>query len=261
MIDQQRGSVMKKKNTLLILFSLFLFVQISAEKAVLYIDVSPSMKGYITNTVNDNPSFYKYLFSQFRDILLECSIDRENVNVKQVGTSIENCLNCNITNYGIQKELYMARGTNLVKAVKDMNIDDINILITDGILSLPTQEGQSIPGNCETSSDVVCFKEALRDQIIENQAGFNIIGIKNRFNGTLWLEFNNSVQESQSKIDIDKVRPFYIFLISKNQKKIKELMKGISDRFKKYYNDIYPVEESGEKYRELTIFPIDRVVR
>lgn len=179
------------------------------EKAILYLDISSSMQGYLENS---DDSRFTGVISQFLNI-------PENITVKLYGTGegqeikkeeFSKLLNDRKINW--QKESNLTDMIRSMVASVSKGQKDVSILITDGILSGSNEQIANSPDRGYNIISREQMKENLEGMLNNAKAdslSAIIVRYKSRFSG--WYSCYNN---AQLKI-VNKDRPFYAVVIGK----------------------------------------------
>ncbi len=201
----------------------------------IYIDFSGSMRGYIHHT-DTQTSEYSCFIKSLLDIYsgnyfkVGGSINQTDANfVSKMANQNSSCL----PSYG---------ETNLVAVLQEAGLEaeDINILVTDGVLSTKTMPGM------RAGFDLPAFTKALQT-VIENKAYIYLLGINSEFHGRVYYGARNNSYNHEGR------RPFVVLMWGTNKATLEKHVVKILNTYKEYMSSF---DLAGER-RVLQLNPIE----
>ena len=194
-----------------------LLIVLGVGKLNLFLDISGSMKGYVST----KSEFSRFIYS-LRDMGLEASITHINTyfisqNVAKSALVPEKI--------AFNRGVFSGGVTNLVAALREIkrHPEDINVLVTDWVLSLSKESALS-------GYDLYSMKKELL-KLVSGKYTMAFIGVLSDFDGIVYSETYSIQHTGLPKFKWKGKRPFYILIVSENKSLFKRVFRIIDNFF------------------------------
>lgn len=230
----------------------------AAEQLVVYLDVSRSMQGFVSERRGTEAASAQTVFSkallELRNIVNSLS-PQPRVVLRVVDDEVRPAADAfQLARYSINRDWYRGNETNLAGAFKAFQESPepgagaaparFHILVTDGVQSSKRRRPDL---SCLQGSDADCVKERINELLGKGWGGA-LLGLRSDFKGKVFSEIRpgQSVEYATDAEHPDTFRPCYFYVFSPDQAALDQLVKALKDGLR-------PLLRSADHLREYTL--------
>lgn len=211
---------------------------------VVYVDTSASMAGYISpngKTVfaaAPEGTIFSRTLLELRDVVTTMN-PQPQIVVRNVDINISTPLfsDLELSKASLSRGIFAGKSTNLAGAIKsfaeplekdseDQAPPRFHILVTDGVQSSDKDDADV---SCAKGSDSRCVKKQLLELINKGWGGV-VLGMRSEFNGNVYSEVTHKAIPFVSGKDVNKFRPFYLYVFSPDRAGLNKLVESLRER-------------------------------
>src|ERR1044072_9111553 len=211
---------------------------------VVYVDTSASMAGYISPNgkiafagAPEGTIFSKALL-ELRDVVTTMN-PQPQIVVRNVDINVSAPVfsDLELSKAALNRGSFAGKSTNLAGAIKsfteplekdseDQAPPRFHILVTDGVQSSDKDDADA---SCAKGSDSRCVKKQLLELINKGWGGV-VLGMRSEFNGNVYSEVTHKAIPFVSGKDVNKFRPFYLYVFSPDRAGLSKLIESLRER-------------------------------
>ncbi|MDA2925657.1 hypothetical protein MYX78_00220 [Acidobacteria bacterium AH-259-G07] len=216
---------------------------LTADELVVYLDTSGSMAGYVSLDPQRQTTFSRTL-QELRSLfsILDPPV---RILVRRVEKTVGRPENDReLSTASVTKEMFRGGETDLAGAIglfpeslsrelrgqtgeDDSRPPRFHILVTDGVQSTKEERSDS---PCIAGSDQICIRKKILE-LLNSGWGGCIIGIRSEFEGKIYSEVKPGlIIDYSDESDIDRFRPFYLYIFSPDRVALDDLVETLIDR-------------------------------